>query len=142
MEESSGWEQFFSEVNSFVSTLQREDGKANFSFSEYAVERLEVCIGSVLAHPDGEGESPSVVLRYHSHLQDLKECLQVLYTTWCTYLDRTSYSSSSSDAYSVAVVRTSHCGRPKFEISKEQIEYLRSLSFTWQQISELMGFHI
>ena len=30
-------------------------------------------------------------------------------------------------------------GRPKYSISKEQLEYLSSLSFTWPQIAQILG---
>ena len=33
----------------------------------------------------------------------------------------------------------SQTGRPIFDISKEQIQYLRSMSYTWVQISEILG---
>ena len=30
-------------------------------------------------------------------------------------------------------------GRPRYEISKEQLEYLSSLSFKWNEIAALLG---
>ena len=45
----SGWELFFEEVSSFVRSLHRQGESANEAFSEYAVERLEMCIRSVSA---------------------------------------------------------------------------------------------
>ena len=33
-------------------------------------------------------------------------------------------------------------GRPKFEIMKEQLEYLHSMNFSWTQIAELLGVSI
>lgn len=42
-----GWEAFFGEVNLFVMSIEREAGTANFAFSEYAVDRLEMITVSV-----------------------------------------------------------------------------------------------
>lgn len=39
----------------------------------------------------------------------------------------------------VTLNNTGGRGRPKFSISKEQLEYLASLSFTWPQIAQLLG---
>ena len=41
------WDTFFQEVEQFVGSLDRHDGFANEAFTEYAIERLEVCIVGV-----------------------------------------------------------------------------------------------
>ena len=47
--------------------------------------------------------------------------------------------ASESLRYRVAISNGASRGRPRFIISKEQLEYLRSLSFTWTDISSLLG---
>ena len=37
-----GWETFFGEVSTFLCRLQRQEGRANELFTDYAMERLEV----------------------------------------------------------------------------------------------------
>ena len=37
-----GWETFFGEVSTFLCRLQRQEGRANELFTDYALERLEV----------------------------------------------------------------------------------------------------
>lgn len=46
---------------------------------------------------------------------------------------------STSTAYRVPQEATSGRSRPRFDISIDQIEYLRSLSFTWTDIASLLG---
>ena len=50
-------------------------------------------------------------------------------------------ASSSNSSYSVSTTYThgQRRGRPIFIISKEQLEYLHSLSFSWTQIALLLG---
>ena len=47
---------------------------------------------------------------------------------------------SDSLRYSVSVSQSvSGRGRPRFTVLKDQLEYLRSLSFTWTEIASLLG---
>ena len=41
-------------------------------------------------------------------------------------------------SHSPALLPTSR-GRPKFDVSKDQLEYLKSMNFTWTEIAELLG---
>ena len=65
-------------------------------------------------------------------------CLRAMLAQWQDYLSHQPLRSSSS--YSAPLTQASqHAGRPKFDISSEQIQYLRSMSFSWVQISEILG---
>ena len=46
---------------------------------------------------------------------------------------------SESMAYRVPVKTSTSRGRPRFTISQDQFEYLMTLSFTWTDISCLLG---
>ena len=46
---------------------------------------------------------------------------------------------SESMRYRVEVSQSADRGRPRFLISRDQLEYLRSLSFTWTEIATLIG---
>ena len=48
-------------------------------------------------------------------------------------------SNSRSAAYHLPIQCTYERGRPKFDIDKEQLEYLLSLSFSWSDIAALLG---
>ena len=41
--------------------------------------------------------------------------------------------------YQASSLVTGHSGRPRFDISKEQLEYLSSLSFSWTDIAHMLG---
>ena len=46
---------------------------------------------------------------------------------------------SFDTAYRAPLIRLAGRGRPTFDISREQLEYLASLLFTWSQIAALLG---
>ena len=45
----------------------------------------------------------------------------------------------SPSAYRVTVMPTGVRGRPRFQISQEQLEYSHSLSFSWSDVSDMLG---
>ena len=142
-----GWERFFSELSSFLSSINRQRGTANEDFSEFVVERLQMCIMSVstLIHHlqsnvPSDGAAARVGAQYSAHLAELLECLRSMLQEWQDYLDHYQLRSVSSFHASASVAQTaSQPGRPRFDISREQLQYLRSMSFTWVQISEILG---
>ena len=56
---------------------------------------------------------------------------------WFEYLNSSHVRTSSS--YHAPLAHSSERGRPKFEISMEQLLYLRSMCFTWTQIAKILG---
>ena len=143
-----GWNRYFEEMGSLVRDISRRagDASANHSFCEYILDRLEVCIESLsslvellssrpLSVTDEEAE---VAIRYSGQLSELLDCMRRLYVEWDGYLDG-RHALTVSTSYSVPISQPAGRGRPKFEINKEQIQYLRSMSFSWVQISKLLG---
>ena len=70
-----GWERFFEELESFLRDLNRQIGLANRLYSEYAVERLEVCIHSVsslvdLLHSRSPSETSTGVVQLSVQLAE------------------------------------------------------------------------
>ena len=84
-------------------------------------------------------ESGLELEEYCSMLNSLIECLRGVYNKWEEYEDiLNSYPERYS--YHVPVLRgTSTVGRPRFQISRDQLLYLISLSFKWIEISALLG---
>ena len=70
-------------------------------------------------------------------LSQLKEAIVLLQSIWREY--QNSIEERSATQYSVAVEHTQQKGRPRFSITREQLEYLRSLSFTWDTIASMLG---
>lgn len=48
-------------------------------------------------------------------------------------------SHATAFAYQAPLLYSTGPGRPRFHITQEQIQYLRSLSFSWTDISRLLG---
>ena len=42
-------------------------------------------------------------------------------------------------SYNAQLIYTSQPGRPRFNVTAPQLQYLRSMSFTWVQIAEILG---
>ena len=140
-----GWNRFFEEMGSFIRDLNRRTGDASETYCEYALDRLEICIGSLSAlvellksRPASvSGEGARIAAHYSSQITDLLQCLQKLYLQWDGYTE--GQVGTSVTSFSAPLSRSGHRGRPAFVISKEQIQYLRSMSFSWVQIAKLLG---
>ena len=42
-----GWTAYFDNIKSFLQDLSRKFGLCNLRYAEYAVERLDICLGSI-----------------------------------------------------------------------------------------------
>ena len=78
------------------------------------------------------------IAMYCTHLTALISYLRQQLRQWEVYLERFSRQSASM-AYSLPLRQTSPCGRPKFEISRDQLEYLHSMMFNWTKIAAMLG---
>ena len=127
---------------------ERQHGIANAALSEHIIERLDLAIQSctTIAH---ELANPSVSLtqeeqstldEFKASLDELLSCLRLLLEEWKDY--NSLYASAHfGSSYQVPVLHTgrSRRGRLRFEIEKEQLEYLLSISFNWSEIAALLG---
>ena len=119
-------------------------GTANEDFSEFVVERLEMCIVSVsrlLHHLRSTDPLDDLAARvgtqYSSHLDELLDCLRMMLREWQNYLNH--YQLRNPSSFIVPVTHTTQPGRPRFDISQNQLHYLHSMSFTWVQIAAILG---
>lgn len=144
------WEALFTEVDNFLVSLRTNKEYADKRFIEYAIERLAVCITCVARIKDllcsvsvdmMNPEESSIVISYCSHFEELIEYLRLISIEWQKYLDdyrvrevRSAYSTSIMSS-----VGDRERGRPKFDITQEQLEYLSSMSFNWSQVARLLG---
>ena len=147
-----GWELFFEELSSFLRSLNRQHGTANESFSHYALERIEIACGSLesvlyqLRTTVSEGSLNSsesaTVTEYCTLIAELIRHLHSTAQEWQSYLDQLmqlSLSQDSSTSYSAPMSTAVGPGRPKFQISRDQLQYLSSMSFNWTQIANMLG---
>ncbi len=147
-----GWELFFDQLSSFLQSADRQmqSRGANESFSVYVLETITVyCSGvsSLLEHmhatiEDGtvSNNESSVIMDYCLMLEELLQHMQSTGQLWNVYVDEI-HQISHSNMYSAPSVSATHRrpGRPKFDISCDQLEYLSSMSFTWEQIASMLG---
>ena len=144
-----GWETFFEEIEAFLTSLQQQAGNASETFFRYAIERLEVCIVNISrlltllraplpAGVDQQQQDAAIVVEYCSHLSQLLQCLRVISLEWQSYFGVIELRTLQL-AYAPGQVQLASRGRPRFDISKDQLEYLSSMSFTWTQIASMLG---
>ena len=141
-----GWESFFHEINKFLCESGRQFGNCSENYANYAVERLEICItnvahlkdhlesGLVLVQP----ECRDIVTSYKNKMENLVTFLRGLSEEWHGYI-ATMELVSESLSHRAITNNNAGRGRPRFIISKEQLEYLRSISFSWTDIALLLG---
>ena len=134
-----GWTDYFLELDRFINSLERQAGISNKAYADYAVDKLGVCVRNVTQIKDvaeAASEGNETMEQFESTLEELKIVLVSLESEWQEYSD-TNEASSSTSAYSAPTVNALSRGRPRFVISKEQLVYLRSLSFSWTCIASL-----
>ncbi len=78
------------------------------------------------------------LVEYCQSLNELSACLRAIRSKW---LEHESVIEASSMSFSVSTVgvNVSGRGRPRFEVSRDQVKYLCSLSFKWNEIAAMLG---
>ena len=79
-----------------------------------------------------------VVRQYVSYLDELVQNCRIIAHTWERYVDEL-LRGDHANSYRAAGIRTGRRGRPPFSITREQLEYLQSMSFTWSEIGSILG---
>ena len=135
------WQAFFREVLSLVTAGERHYGVCNANYSDYMIERFELSIQSCETIVNGLSvlsNAERAITEYKEYIDQLIELLRILLDQWKDY--RTLLGSNlQHTSYCVPIQCTSSRGRPKFDIDREQLEYLVSLSFKWSDIAALLG---
>ncbi len=144
----SAWESFFDEVSSFMRSLERQSTlNATESFSHYVLEKISMyssSITSLLGHmritteniTDGNAQ---IISDYIIMLEELFQYLQTTAQVWDLHLDEIHSTSHIFSYLAPAVSAHLRPGRPRFDISQDQLEYLSSMSFSWTKIASMLG---
>ena len=111
------------------------------------MERLETCIISLNALRENLGETAvsdvnGTLVRYKSDVEQLLSICRSLSVEWeqkVQEIEVTSDRHVYSYRAPVQVSSRRSRGRPRFSVSKEQLLYLSSLSFSWTDISHMLG---
>ena len=117
----NGWSNYFQEVSRLVEEAERLYGMANYTYTEYIVERLEICLTTcsnllqTIQRANSQLEED-----YKVSLQELDDCLRLLHRKWREYegiLDSHPTDAYPSLSYRAPLIRPVHLqpGRPKFE---------------------------
>ncbi len=140
-----GWETFFDELGRFLDTSGRTLHSANESYASYVVERLETCIITLALVTEsieetvrvGNGSLDASV----EMIRELSEICRTMSVKYEQKLDTIEARSAGTAtvAYHPQLEARLGRGRPCFEISREQLLYLSSLSFSWTGISNMLG---
>ena len=104
------------------------------------IERLELCITTCSSVLEIITSSTAAMELQEctSCLRQLVECLERLHCRWDGYK---SFLEGPAQHYH-PVLTAQHDGgrgRPRFQVSKSQLEYLASLSFKWTEIASILG---
>ena len=125
-----------------VASANNQRGLANEEFSEYVARNscMEMIImnsylGSHL--PSSNLGSEIAISNMCAELSSLLECLRCILSEWEEYLNHPF--SSENYSYSAPTRALSGLGRPRFDISEQQLMYLHSMGFTWIEIANLLG---
>ena len=81
------------------------------------------------------GGEARVVVEYCTSLAEVLQSLQAIGAKW----ESCANQSQPSSCYAAQAVPTGGRGRPKFNISHDQIEYLAYMTFNWTQIAVMHG---
>ena len=157
-EESSplwGWETYFQELSDFITSLDGDRiSFANERFTDYVVDRLSTCVSTLsrlIYHLQSSSNSieldeddVEVVEYYQLLLHQLLDTIRRIASEWQRHFDHLQAVSGTrrESAFQLSSTRTfNRPGRPKFNVTKEQLEYLSSMS-SWTQIAKFLGVSI
>jgi len=132
----------FDEIATFLRESARQFGNCSENYASYALGRLEICITNVSRLNDHlengmelvQPENRDVIAVYKNSVGNLAQYLE----EWQKYISAMERISESL-RFRVATSDRPIRGRPQFIISKEQLEYLHSMSFSWTSIASLFG---
>ena len=136
------WGTFFDKISQLLTGADWQYGVANQQYTHYILECLELCthVCRILRERIASIDGDETLTSYVHSLDELLECLRTIRNKWLEYKDLLDLDLAISGvAYHVPVVHTGQRGRPRFEVTRGQVEYLASLSFTWSEIATLLG---
>lgn len=131
-----GWQRFCDEISSLVQTSQTRMAGADRSFSLFFVERLQLAAMHLSTVLDILGRSE--LLEFCQSVDSLLGAVRRLITEWEVQMERLDIQQEAS-AYRLPVVHRRRRGRPEFHITRDQLTFLRNLSFTWTGVASLLS---
>ncbi len=143
--DSSGWSGYIDSITHLLQEAEWQYGHASMQYSQYVTERLEFCMYTcrILRAQISSNSVGGNLDWCQQTLDQLLERIRIILGKWQEYLDILSTGPYNCQirhlGYQVSVGHTGQRGRPRFDISREQLEHLSSMSFSWSEIADLLG---
>jgi len=137
----NGWSVFFTELTNFLTEAKWQFGIANQNYTEYVMQRMDIAFSTCSYIRSNLINSPELQ-QFLVEINELYSTLRYIYRQWSLYeeyLDSGAVSGAHLVAYRVGVNTNCEPGRPRFDINKDQLEYLFSLGFKWTKVAALLG---
>ena len=130
------WDAYFTSVEQFLKECECQYGVCNSQYTSYVLEQFEFLESTCrtlirILSQDFSGNAVTELL------SDLLANIFILRSHWQSYSDAI-LRHNNVYVRVPALIHTGVHGRPRFDVSKEEIEYLRSLSFSWNEIAALI----
>ena len=123
----------------------RQRETANEAYSEYVLQHLQTSLLSLSALMDHlhtsvhvNDQQAVVCAHYYSEMAELVVCFREIALQWERHVDEHTMRDMAT-SYSAGYDGVAHSGRQRFNITREQIEHLASMSFSWTQIAGMLG---
>ena len=138
--EESVWSRFFADLTSFLAACERQYGVANERYTEFVIDHLSLSCQSVLTLRERVARAQVPLLNdLEGTLTELLEELRRILQLWRDYSDAIAHSFNLTRYELPTEERPGPSrGRPRFYISRGQLQYLRSLSFSWSAIADIL----
>ena len=138
-----GWGRYFSEMELFMTELVARREGANADYCLYVVERCSLIIRTLsniesAISSETTDDSDHSLFTILSVVRELIQTVRDICREWDELFD-TIEGSSNTHAYHAPSNQDGSVGRPRFQISRQQLVYLRSLNFSWSAIARLLG---
>jgi len=135
----AGWSTYFGLIVQLLEEAERHYGIANLQCARHIVEHFEVAI-QTCSNLKNVIDYHHIFQAYSESLTELLVCLRSILGKWVHYQEQVETNDNFTEyAHQVSTSHSGDRGRPRFNISKEQLEYLFSLSFTTLEVASLLG---
>ena len=142
---SIGWQEFFRELESLLNEFTNRVNESNEAYCEYAIGRCDIAIRSISGVELNAGQ----LLRGETEPEDREQLQTILLNSTLLlsslrnisllWEERLEVLSVHPPPRSPPLTARRLPGRPSFVINPEQVLLLVEMSFSWVQISRLLG---
>ena len=147
--EFHGWDSFFTAVVAVLQETSEESITLDQRTITYALARIDNCVNGlrrIFSRLQAQETGSRPILDLVSNVHLLLEFFTLLHAKWsqandemARHLPSAVPTGSTMTQCLVRVVRRGDDGRPRLYMDQRQIEYLRSLQFSWSEIASLLG---